>query len=314
MTISAHVDEWLGFRVRDFDPEGAVPAQPGVMSRLSLSYEQAEGGVTLSEIFERYLAQPAAAAATGLVIGAWGWESMMDSKGAEELVRALTAARNQLPRLEALFFGDITFEECEASWIVQTDLTRLLNAYPGLRHFRVRGGNGLRFSNLTHAVLQSLVIETGGLPAEVLTDVAHAELPQLEYLELWLGSANYGGISDTGPLEPLLKARRFPKLGYLGLRNSELADAVAQVVVDSPVLDGLAILDLSLGTLGDEGAKHLAASPKVRRLKKLDLHHNYLSEAMKDQLARPGVEVDVSDTKEEDVYGDERYRYNALSE
>jgi hypothetical protein len=136
----------------------------------------------------------------------------------------------------------------------------------------------------------------------------------LEHLELWLGAENYGGISSARPLQPLLGARRFPRLRYLGLRDSESADAVAEAVANAPVLDGLETLDLSLGALGDEGTSHLLASPKIRGLKKLDLHHNYLSADMKQRLSALGVEVDVSETMEEEVYEKDRYRFIALSE
>ncbi len=41
--------------------------------------------------------------------------------------------------------------------------------------------------------LVALTIESGGLPAAVVREVASAHLPALEHLELWLGEENYGG-------------------------------------------------------------------------------------------------------------------------
>ena len=56
------------------------------------------------------------------------------------------------------------------------------------------------------------------------------------------------------------------------------------------------------------------ASPLVARLKKLDLHHHYLSDAMMERLKALPVEVDLSGKEKESVYGDEVSRYIAVSE
>ncbi len=56
--------------------------------------------------------------------------------------------------------GDITYEECEVSWINQADMSPLLAAYPQLEVFRVRGGTGLAFSKIKHAHLTELGVET----------------------------------------------------------------------------------------------------------------------------------------------------------
>ena len=145
-------------------------------------------------------------------------------------------------------------------------------------------------------------------------EVAAAELPELEHLELWLGTANYGGIENPDSLKPLLAGDRFPKLRYLGLRDSEIADAIAQLVADAPLLDSLQVLDLSLGTLSDAGAKALVASAKIRGLQTLDIHHHYVSPAMVRQLQQLGIDVDASEPKEPEKYNGEEYRYVALSE
>jgi hypothetical protein len=66
-----------------------------------------------------------------------------------------------------------------------------------------------------------------------------------------------------------------------------------------------------MGTLGDEGARALLASPLVRGLNRLDLHHCFLSEEVAAQLTKlPGVTVDVSDNGG----ADSEDRYVAVSE
>ena len=160
---------------------------------------------------------------------------------------------------------------------------------------------------LGHPRLKSFAIESGGLPTELLDEVWAADLPNLEHLELWLGDGNYGGIGNNLPLEPLFDGTRFPKLKYLGLRNSDIADLVAAGIAASPLLARLTILDLSLGNLGDEGAEALIASPDTRKLQKLDLHYHYLSDDVAARLNGLGIEVDLSDPKDSETDPDDRY-------
>ena len=119
---------------------------------------------------------------------------MSDPQGAALVVQGLIAARDRVPNLRALFLGDIIYEECEISWINQTDMSPLLRAYPALEHFRVRGGTGLHFSALRHDRLTSLIVETGGLGGDVVARCGDRRpAAAWMHLELWLGSTNYGG-------------------------------------------------------------------------------------------------------------------------
>jgi hypothetical protein len=63
------------------------------------------------------------------------------------------------------------------------------------------------------------------------------------------------------------------------------------------VLARLEELDLSLGALGDEGAAALLAGQPLTHLKRLDLHHHFMSEDMMQRLwaALPGVEVNLDE-------------------
>jgi hypothetical protein len=159
------------------------------------------------------------------------------------------------------------------------------------------------------------VIETGGLDASVTKQVLSSSLPSLEHLELWLGAESYGATTTVEDLEPLFSGALFPRLRYLGLRDSELADAIAERIAQSPLLERIEVLDLSLGTLGDKGAEALLASPAVRRLRKLDLHHHYMSKDVLLRLHKLGPEVDLSGAEDVDVGRDgEEYRYVAVGE
>jgi hypothetical protein len=89
---------------------------------------------------------------------------------------------------------------------------------------------------------------------------------------------------------------------------------VAAVLAHAPVLEQIRVLDLSLGTLSDEGAAALLASPAVRQLEKLDLHHHYCSEETMAALQGLGIEVDVSERQEPQNWGNGDHRFVAVGE
>jgi hypothetical protein len=106
----------------------------------------------------------------------------------------------------------------------------------------------------------------------------------------------------------------FPNLRSLGLRNSEIANDLAIALSQSPLLERLRILDLSLGWLDDIGAMALLNCPAVRQLEKLDLHHHYCSQETMQRLQALGIEVDTSELLELDLWDGEEHRYVAVSE
>jgi hypothetical protein len=200
-----------------------------------------------------------------------------------------------------LFIGDITYEEYEISWINQCDLSGLLKAYPALEYLRVRGGNELSLGkSLRHEGLRYLIIESGGLPPGVVAEVVHADLPNLQHLELWLGSDNYGFDSTVSDFDVILKGSSFPKLRYLGLRDSVIADDLANALSTAPIVHQLEVLDLSMGTLGDDGAKALMQSAAIGKLKLLDLHHHYISAGVAAELKKLSISVNLDEQKEEE--------------
>ena len=334
MTIHEHVKEFAGKQVVEWDEERGIADPERSNYRISLDWDAAEEGQLWTDKFAAFLEDPNAERVTGLIVGNWGEVSTGDSS--ETVVEALTAAREQLPNLTALFLGDVTTEESEISWIVQSDVSPLFSAYPRLEVFCVRGGQGLRFGALSHAYLKSLTVETGGLPVEPLREILSAQLPALEHLELWLGTEEYGWNGSLIDLMPLLQGGLFPNLQALGLRDSEIADELAAALANAPILHRIRVLDLSLGTLSDTGAEALLSSPYLprtdksdlppslplagkvtvipSRLEKLDVHHHYLSEEMMRRLEALPIRVDVSERQEEDEYRGERYRYVAVGE
>jgi hypothetical protein len=310
--IYEHAEESFGKPVKDWRPGVPLDDPSGTAYRLALDYDETEAGVTWEARFNEFLSLPGSNSVTSIVVGVWGDTSPLADSSS--VVHILTQASAKLPALRALFIGDIISEEFEISWIEQSDMAPLFVAYPELEHFRVRGGTGLRFGPLNHSRLRSLVVESGGLDVSVVRDITSSSLPELEHLELWLGDDNYGANAEVVDLAPILSGKLFPKLRYLGLRDSLLSDAIAAAVSHSPLLERLRVLDLSLGTLSDNGAAALLASPGVKKLEVLDLHHHYCSDEMVSKLDGIGPKVDTSDQQEPDVDDGESSRYVAVAE
>lgn len=312
MTIEAHAEEFLGLPVCDYDPEEGISDPAGSSYRVSLSWDDAEEGETFIDRFAKFLEDPNAGSVRGVIIGAWQGDD--SSASSEPIVEALVAARGVLTSLRGLFFGDITSEENEISWIQQSDVTPLFDAYPALEHFQVRGGMGLVLGTLRHASLQSLTIESGGLDAQVVRGIAASVLPALVHLELWLGTEEYGRTATVADLAPILRGGQFPALHTLGLRNCERTDELAVALAEAPILSSIERLDLSLGDLGDEGALALADSPHVRSLKMLDIHRHYVSDEVIERLTGLGIAIDASDRQETDDWDGVPHRYISVGE
>ncbi|WP_424949859.1 STM4015 family protein [Deinococcus sp.] len=306
MTINAHLTEFAGFQVTLWEPGQPLGDPATIIHRLAVEFDD-ETNWTAK--FRAFLELPGVAETQGLVVGMWDAEAGSEGDPGK-VVEALVTAHAHLPKLRALFMNDITFEENEVSWIPNGDLSPIFASYPGLEHLGIRGGNGLSVGRLALPALKTLIIQAGGLSAEAVREVMSAELPQLEHLELYLGTDNYGATNTPEDLAPLLDGKLFSRLRYLGLKNSDHQDQIAQIVANAPVLDGLETLDLSMGILTDEGAAALIASPKVAKLRKLDVSFHWCSDEMMAKLEALPIEVDASDQQE----FEDDWRYVSLGE
>ncbi|MFF8833415.1 STM4015 family protein [Streptomyces sp. NPDC015131] len=321
MSYAEHLRMWHGLPVFDFPEAGdedAVELPPAASVAWRISTDTYDSEESWADAFARFLAAVDAAEVRALVTGACE-EAYDDEVGVKPVIATLLGARAALPALRALFVGDMTSEECEISWINQGDVTELLEAFPGLEEFGARGGTGLVFRPVAHRHLRLLVLEAGGLPAEVVRGVAAAELPALEFLDLWLGTSEYGGDSGIEDVAPLLDGARLPNLRHLGLRNSDYQDAIAAAVASAPVVPRLRSLDLSMGVLTDTGATALLEGQSLTHLERLDLHHNYLGDDLRKRfeatLGSAGVALDLDrGHADEHEYDGRVWRYVAVGE
>jgi hypothetical protein len=98
----------------------------------------------------------------------------------------------------------------------------------------------------------------------------------LQYLELWIGTSEYGGDSFIEDLMPIISGEKFPNLKYLSLRNCDYTNDIAFELAKSPFLKQLLELDLSLGTLENNAFLALINSPFINELDLLNVSKNYI--------------------------------------
>ena len=308
MTISDSTTTFHSKKVVQYDPEIAFDASPDVVYRLSLEYDDKR---KMPDLIAGFLEKTDKNALEALIIGMWGdpYEA-----GADEVIAALASHAPQLPNLRALFIGDMTYEECEISWIVQGSYKPLLDAFPQLEELRIRGGNELILESFAHQNLRKFTIESGGLDQKIAQALAESSMPKLEHLELWLGTDDYGFSGDVALYRKVLAQLATPTLRYLGLRDAQIADELAIWLADEPLLATITTLDLSLGTLGDVGAEALLHGTQLGNLTLLDLSHHYISEANQEKLKALPFEVVLDDPQEDDEDDGEVYRYVAVGE
>ncbi len=304
MTINSLQTTFYGKPIRNFRPGDAVDALGSHTYRLAVDYDDEFDLVTL---LDQFLAKADLQRVEALVLGMWmeAYESSI-----QPVLDRLIERRAELPALRALFCGDMTYEECEISWIIQGSYKPLLDAFPALEVLRIRGSSGLEIAPFEHAALKQLAIECGGLPSAIVANLAQSRMPALEWLELWLGSENYGFDGDVQTYAALLQALDASRLRYLGLRDSEITDELAVYLAAQPWLGQLDTLDLSLGTLGDAGAEALYDSDGVRQLKRLDISHHYVSAEWLKLLRAMPITLVADDPQE----ADDEERYVAVGE
>jgi hypothetical protein len=215
-------------------------------------------------------------------------------------------------RLERLFLGDIS-SDIDMDHHVIGDVRALSGFFPNLRWLKLHSGaatwsgpSNFEFGPLTLPKIETLIIETCAMSRARVGQVLGSALPSLVALELWFGSDNYGADATVADLRPLLDGQLLPTVRHLGLRNAEFTDELARALVGSKVAARVRSLDLSMGTMGAEGAEALATGAiAFPALERLDVSDNYLDEEDVLSLKRafPNVAISGDTTKE----GDERY-------
>ena len=263
--------------------------------KFALSYDEFEAGVNL---LDKMLEDRNLDTYKQLTIGCWDFEC----ENCSELVNGIIAHRDRFQQLEGLFWGDIDSEECEISWINQTDLGAMLDVLPNLKSLKIKGTNELSIGRKLRPNLTSLEIISGGMPTEVVEDVVKSDFPNLEKLVLYVGVNDYGFDDDLEIFRPLFSKDKFPKLKYLGIVDAEGEDQVVDMFLESDILPQLEVMDISQGILTDKGArKLLEQADKLNHLKLIDMHYHFISRELQRQLQELPIQVNLSDGQDFDA-------------
>lgn len=234
--------------------------------------------VTLTHEFDRPLEDVLAAlldAPVGrfleeLTVGLASRDSENFYGGVCELIGARSTA------LRSLFLGDFSSDESELNWSHLGNAEPLWRGAPYLERLVLRSGS-MSLGAIVAPALRSFTTITGGLDADAVRSIASAQWPKLETLSLQFGRPDYGATDDLSLVRPILDARGLPGLKHLGLTNAQFTDALCRELVASRVLPQLESLDLSMGTMGEEGARVLLDNAaRFGHLERLVIEDNYV--------------------------------------
>ncbi len=290
----------------------------GFIKRARLAFDfyadQPRGIVDLGDVLRDLLAHPSGQFLRELTIGLKRHDPDAEY---QSVLDALAKAKTP-PPLVKLHVGDFEYpDSIEMSWTSLGNFAKVWKVVPGLTHLEVQGGS-FKLGEIVLPELRTAAFRTGGLSAESMKSIGNATWPKLEKLVLWFGEEEYGFPSRGGVknIQPLLDGEGVPKLTELGLCNATFANELCAALPKSKIAKQLRRLDLSLGTMTDEGAAALAAGKSAfGKLESLNVNDNYPTDAAKKVLKGVATKVEFGEQREPDDWGDgELHRFASVGE
>lgn len=320
-------DPWLYFtkfedwNVEHFDPKIGITSPVSSAYIVELQPDYTEYKLFELDKFKTFLKDPQVSNVEALICQGWhGFYSSNLIKGCSRSIKMLIDVREQLSNIKALFIGDDQQREYMKSYLELGNITPILSAYPKLEILQLRGYLSGRTENIDkfritqHNNLKTLIIETACIEDTAIAQISEVCMPTLEYLELWFGrSSKYCVDKVIDSLLPLFSSELTPNLIYLGLRSCDWANEIAYYITESPIIEKLKILDLSMGSLTDEGASILLNCPGVNKLHTLNISNNCISSEMVEKISQLKCRV-IADSQGEMAEGISASRYWALYE
>ena len=233
----------------------------------------------------------------------------------QNFVDTIVDSKDLLKNLKALLIGD-----CSAIWNVKYQYSRInvcnifpiLKAYPNLEILHIRGKminedvlvsdnkiiaiRNIKHKSLVkpkaikHESLRTLIIDADGITDKNLAKLCNLNLPSLEYLEIWV-SRNKLKEVNIDSLAPILSGKYCKNLAYLAIRKSGNTSELAKVIIKSPIIKNLKILELTDGNMGSAGAMILLDYSAINNLHTLNLSGNRLQTKMIQRLSQLNCQV-----------------------
>ncbi len=261
-------------------------------------------GEAAAEMVSKLFKLPAARFLRELTVGV-----LEDEDGQPDWSPIVAAiAKGDVPA--ALRLLRISCGEYQISWTQLGDLGKTYKKLKRLEELHLKIG-AMDLGKIDLPELRVFEVVTGGFTKENLASVISAKWPKLERLVLYFGDDNYGGNCEVDDLGPIFDGKGLGSVTTLGLSNAEFANDIAAAIPKAKILKQLKVLDLSKGTLDDDGARHLVENAAaLRHLDLLDVSKSYLTEEMLGRLAKVCRRV-VGDSQGEP---DGEYRYVQVAE
>ena len=247
-----------------------------------------------------------------IIIGSWGesWE-----ESSQKIIDDIIVNKDKFSNIKSLFIGDMDYEECEVSWILQGDYEKLFDAMPQLEKLTIKGSSELTLGKVKAPNLKSLTIICGGLPVHIIKSIQNAELPALEELCLYIGVEDYGFDGTIDDIEALLDKSNFPELKSLYICDSDIQDDITDVVLKCKYINQIEKLGLCYGSLTDKGGQLLLdAIPNLPNIKDLNLQYHFLSDDMMKKLNALPISVNTDEQNEPEEWDGQKWFYPMLTE
>ncbi len=247
-----------------------------------------------------------------ITIGLWG-EAYDES--VQEVLDFLCDNKERLTNLETLYIGDMDYEDCEISWIMQGDYTRITKELVNLKKLKIKGSTGLKLSPIKSDKLEQLEIICGGLDKDIIHDISESEVPNLKTLVVYIGVNDYGFDGDIDDIKLLLHKEKFPSLVNLELVDSEIQDDIVEAVIGSDILPQLETISFSYGTMTNKGGQMIIDNKeKFMHLKNIQIKWHYMDDDMQEKLKETGFKVNLEDAQDVDYYEGEMYLIPMVTE
>jgi hypothetical protein len=267
-------------------------------------------------VLERLLAHRSARFLRELVIGRHQSGDQNNERMAELLLYS-----SPVPPLRTLYladFDDSQYDGIDISRAPIGDLTELGAIYPALEDVILKGRGDVELGTLSLPRARRFALRTSTLTRRALGQILAAPWPELEELELWFGDPErgYGAECVLDDALPLLADAGFPKLRALRLMNAAFTDELCPHLLTSPRVRRLEVLDLSMGTLGDAGARILAGGrAALAHLRTLKITDSFIGLAARADLLASGLPIDESPVSPAHTPPYQKsYRYTSVNE
>jgi uncharacterized protein (TIGR02996 family) len=232
-----------------------------------------------------------------LVIGCHQGGDQDNRRIAEVLLYGSPTPAPPLRKLHLADFDDSQYDGIDISRCPLGDLSGLGEIYPSLEDVVLKGRGDVELGGLALTRARRFALRTSTLTRRTLGAILRAPWPELVELELWFGDTerHYGAECELADVLPLLGEDGFPKLRALRLMNAPFTDELCPLLLTSPRVRALEVLDLSLGALGDTGADVLAGGrDALAHLRTLKITESFIRPAARARLLASGLPIDES--------------------